>query len=433
MIDKQRVAFHTLGCKLNFSESSAIARQFEEGGFVRVSSNEEADIYIINSCSVTESADKKCRNIIRKLHQKNPKAIVAVIGCYAQLKAEEIAAIEGVDLVVGSDSKGQLFELVRNLSERGKGIIHTCETEQITSFFSAFSSGDRTRSFLKVQDGCSYHCSYCTIPLARGESRSPSIDSVIENAREIASKGIKEVVITGVNTGDFGRGTTENFLSLIEALDKVEGIERYRISSIEPNLLTDEIAQFCHRSSKFQPHYHIPLQAGSDRVLAAMRRRYTTAQFRERIEALRALDSDIFIGIDVIVGFPGEGESEFEECITLLNELGPAFLHIFPYSERPNTDAIHLDDKVSATVKNSRVKRLEALSNRFHYEFCSRFVGKKAKVLIEGTRKGGMMHGYTENYIKVSLPYDKNLIGKIVEVKITEIDNNTCEALATIL
>ncbi len=417
-MSSRRVAFYTLGCKLNFSESSTLAREFEENGFVRVSHREKADIYIINSCSVTDSADKKCRNIIRKLSSSNPNAIVAVTGCYAQLKAEEIAAIDGVDLVVGTNNKGEIFKLVKELSSKGKGIIHTCETAQITSFFNAFSVGDRTRSFLKVQDGCSYHCSYCTIPLARGESRSSTIATVINEATDVAKKGIKEIVITGVNTGDFGRNSGETFLGLLKALDAVEGIERYRISSIEPNLLTDEIIEFCAGSKKFQPHYHLPLQSGSDRVLKLMRRRYNTTLFRERIEALRAHNSGVFIGIDVIVGFPGEGESEFEESYNLLKELRPAFIHIFPYSERANTDAITFAGKVPPAVKNERVKRLEELNRELHNAFCLANVGSRRSILIEGRERGGVMHGYTENYIKVIVPYDKELVGKIVNVEI---------------
>lgn len=421
----KKVSFHTLGCKLNFSESSTLARQFAENGFERVTSPKEiADICVINTCSVTDSADKKCRNIIRKLVTANPDAIIAVTGCYAQLKPAEIAAIEGVDIVVGSDNKGEILSYVKQITAKGKGGIYTCETDEITSFFSSFSSGDRTRSFLKVQDGCSYKCSYCTIPLARGASRNQSIESVIGEAREIANKGIKEIVLTGVNIGDFGRTTNETFLDLVKALDAVEGIERYRISSIEPNLLTKEILEFCHNSSKFQPHYHIPLQAGSDGVLALMRRRYNTKQFADKIEMVKSLDSQVFIGIDVIVGFPGETEQDFEDSYQLLARLKPAFLHLFPYSERANTDAIHYDGKVSPSEKTRRMKRMEELCEKLHYEFCSQFIGKRVKVLVEGMQKGGKVHGYTENYVKVLLPYKKELIGQIVEVEIVEVAQN---------
>ncbi len=420
----KKVAFYTLGCKLNFSESSTIARQFEDNGFIRVSHKDKADIYVINSCSVTESADKKCRNIIRKLSTSNPNAIVAVTGCYAQLKADEIASIEGVDIVVGSNEKGELIRYIKEMGAKGKGVIHTCETEQITSFFNAFSIGDRTRSFLKVQDGCSYHCAYCTIPLARGESRSTTIENIISEAKEIASKGVKEIVLTGVNIGDFGRNSNENFYELIVALDNVEGIERYRISSIEPNLLTDEIMEFCANSKRFQPHYHIPLQSGSDKILHLMRRRYNTNLFRERVEKLRKYNPKTFIGIDVIVGFPGEGDDEFEECYKLLEELKPSYLHIFPYSERPNTDAVSFKGKVSSTTKGERVKRLEALCKELHYRFSLSTIGDQYNVLIEGREKGGYMHGYTDNYIKVLVPFNKECIGKIVRVKILSVSED---------
>ena len=421
----KKVSFHTLGCKLNFSESSTLARQFTDNGFERTTSNkEQADIYVINTCSVTDSADKKCRNIIRKLNKANPEAIIAVTGCYAQLKPSEIAEIEGVDIVVGSNNKGEILSYVQQLTTKGKSAIYTCDTDEITTFFSSFSSGDRTRSFLKVQDGCSYRCSYCTIPLARGTSRNTSIESIINEAEEIASKRIKEVVLTGVNIGDFGHSTGETFIDLIKALDNVDGIERYRISSIEPNLLTKEILDFCHNSSKFQPHYHIPLQAGSDKVLALMRRRYNTAQFAEKINMVKGLDSNVFIGVDVIIGFPGESDDDFEKCFNLLSDLKPAFLHLFPYSERANTDAIHYEGKVSPADKNKRMKRMEELSAKLHYDFCSKFIGKKCKVLVEGMQKGGKVHGYTENYVKVLLPYKKELIGTIIEVEIESVNLN---------
>lgn len=423
MNNSKKVAFHTLGCKLNFSESSTLAREFEQGGFERVTSRGEvADIYVINTCSVTDSADKKCRNIIRKLAHTNPDAIIAVTGCYAQLKPQEVAAIEGVDVVVGSNNKADLFSYVRDMSAKGKGSVHTCESEQISSFFNAFSSGDRTRSFLKVQDGCSYKCSYCTIPLARGESRNAPISSIIKEANEIASKGIKEVVLTGVNIGDFGKTTGESFTELVKALDTVSGVERYRISSIEPNLLTDEIIAFCHNSLKFQPHYHIPLQSGSDKVLGLMRRRYNTSLFRSKIELIREYDPQAFIGIDVIIGFPGESDECFEECYNFLKSLRPAFLHLFPYSERANTDAIHFEGKVSPKAKAERMKRMEELNTQLHYDYCSQFTGCEVEVLVEGIQKGGKMHGYTNHYVKVELPYKKELIGEIVRVRINSVE-----------
>lgn len=421
-MERKKVSFHTLGCKLNFSESSTLARQFTENGFERVTSaKEKADIYVINTCSVTDSADKKCRNIIRKLSHINPEAIIAVTGCYAQLKPTEIANIEGVDIVVGSNNKGEILSYVQRLTSKGKSAIYTCDTDEITTFFSSFSSGDRTRSFLKVQDGCSYKCSYCTIPLARGASRNQSIETIINEAKQIAAKGIKEIVLTGVNIGDFGKSTNETFMELLKALDCVDGIERYRISSIEPNLLTKEILEFCHDSNKFQPHYHIPLQAGSDKILALMRRRYNTTQFAEKIEMVKELDSLVFIGVDVIVGFPGEAVEDFENSYNLLARLKPAYLHLFPYSERANTDAITYEGKVSPSDKLKRMKLMEELCAKLHYDFCRQFEGKECKVLVEGIQKGGNVHGYTENYVKVLLPYKKELIGKIVDVVITEV------------
>lgn len=420
----RKVNFHTLGCKLNFSESSTIARQFEQGGFIRVGANDEADICIINSCSVTAQADKKCRNLIRKLHRKNPNAIIAVTGCYAQLKPHEIAKIDGVDIVLCNNNKGDTYQQVVNLTERGKTKVFSCETDEITTFFAAFSSGDRTRAFLKVQDGCDYCCSYCTIHNARGGSRNIPITQAVELATEIANCGQKEIVVTGVNTGDFGRTTGENFLDLLIALEQVEGIERYRISSIEPNLLTDEIISFCASSPKYQHHFHIPIQCGSNKILAAMRRRYTVERFRERIEAIRKVMPDAFIGIDVITGFPGEGDTEFEECYTFLESIKPSFLHIFPFSERENTPAVELPNKVSPEVSMARAKRLEALSNTMHREFCARYIGSIQKVLFESTERGGMMSGFTGNYLKVKVPYDRNYINKIVEVRLCSMEEN---------
>ena len=424
MSDRLKVAFHTLGCKLNFSETSTLARQFGEHGFERVSSaTGRADIHVVNTCSVTDHADKKCRNIIRRLAKSDPEAIIAVTGCYAQLKAEEIAAIEGVDLVVGNQDKGNLYELVCAAAARGKGAAHVCQSERITSFFNAFSSGDRNRAFLKVQDGCSYNCSYCTIPLARGGSRNSSVETLVREAETIAARGIREIVLTGVNIGDFGRTTGERFFDLIRALEGVEGIERYRISSIEPNLLTDEILEFTHASAKFQPHFHIPLQSGSDKILRLMRRRYNTEMFRQKIEAIRRLRPDTFIGIDVIVGFPGETEEDFMDCYRFLESLGPAYLHIFPYSERANTDAISYEGKVSPQEKADRAHRLDGLCRRLHRDFCRQFTGQRAKVLVEGRQKGGMMYGYTGHYVQAALPYRKELIGTVADVRIESVND----------
>lgn len=420
---KRRVSFHTLGCKLNFSESSTLARQFEEGGFERVGVNDEADICVINSCSVTEHADKKCRNIIRKLHRRNPSAIIAVTGCYAQLKPQEIAAIDGVDIVLGNNDKGDLYKRVVEITSRGAAQIYSCDCEDITRFFAAFSTGDRTRSFLKVQDGCDYKCAYCTIHYARGSSRNMPIAELVAEAEKVAESGLKEIVITGVNTGDFGRTTGEKFIDLLRALNDVEGIERYRISSIEPNLITDEIIEFCAASPKFQHHFHIPLQSGSDRILGLMRRRYTSAKFADRIEKIRSLMPDAFIGIDVITGFPGETEEDFQQTYDLLAHLKPSFLHIFPFSERAGTPAVDMPNKVPSYISTQRVAKLEELCDELHYDFCAQYVGCEDDVLFESTMRGGMMYGYTGNYVRVKAPYRRDLINRISRVKLISIDD----------
>mgnify|MGYP003290727804 CR=1 FL=1 len=431
-MEQKRVSFHTLGCKLNFSESSTLARLFEEGGFERVGVNDAADICVINSCSVTEHADKKCRNIIRKLHRRNPEAIIAVTGCYAQLKPQEIAEIDGVDIVLGNNDKADLYKRVVELTSLGKAQVYSCDCEEISRFFAAFSSGDRTRSFLKVQDGCDYKCAYCTIHYARGSSRNMPIADLVEEAKQVAASGLKEIVITGINTGDFGRTTGESFLDLLRALNDVEGIERYRISSIEPNLLTDEIIEFCAASPKFQHHFHIPLQSGSDRILGLMRRRYTSAKYADRIEKIRSLMPDAFIGIDVIVGFPGETEDDFQQTYDLLERLNPSFLHIFPFSERPGTPAVNMEGKVPSYVSTQRVERLEELSDRLHSAFCTQAVGSQMDVLFESTMRGGMMFGYTGNYIRVKTAYNRDFINKICRVKMLSIDENN-DVLAEIL
>lgn len=416
---KKKVAFYTLGCKLNFSETSTISREFEQGGFEKVKTrNESADIYVINTCSVTDNADKKCRNVIRKLIRTNPNAIVAVTGCYAQLKPQEIAAIEGVDLVIGNNEKGSLAQLVKDVSIKKGAIIHTCDADNLTSFFASFSSNDRTRAFLKVQDGCNYKCTYCTIPLARGASRNISIADIVKEAEQVAAKKQKEIVLTGVNIGDFGRTTSETFYDLIVALDKVEGIERYRISSIEPNLLSDEIIDFCVNSKKFMPHFHIPIQSGSDKILGLMRRRYNTEMFGQKIATLKEKMPDVFIGIDVIVGFPGETDAEFQTTYDLLELLKPAFLHVFPYSERANTPAIEFEGKVTPQKSAERVKILSELSDRLHSEFCARFKGDKRPVLIESSKKGGVMFGFSDNYIKAEVPYEREKIGEITVLEL---------------
>lgn len=411
------VAFVTLGCKLNFSETSTIAQQFLDAGYLRVPQSKPADIYVINTCSVTEHADKKCRQAIRKLHKQNPDAIIAVTGCYAQLKPAEIMAIEGVDLVVGADRKGDVFQLVSQLpAKQGSARSYSCAINEVESIFPAYSHGERTRSFLKVQDGCNYHCSYCTIPLARGKSRNLPISVLVGEAEAIAASGIKEIVLTGVNTGDFGRTTGEDFLDLLKALNAVEGIERYRISSIEPNLLREDIIEWIASGTKFQNHFHIPLQCGSDAVLKVMRRRYTTAMFAEKIAMVRRIMGDVFFGIDVIVGFPGETEEEFNNCYNFLKDtIKPAFIHVFPYSRRANTPAAQMPNQVHEATKTARVEALTTLSNQLHEEYVARHKGTVQQVLFESTQKGGMMYGYTGNYIRVERPYDKNKIGKIID------------------
>lgn len=427
---QKRVSFHTLGCKLNFSESSTIAREFERGGYLRVEPSEPTDVAVINSCSVTEHADKKCRNIIRKIHRRNPNAIIAVTGCYAQLKPNDIAAIDGVDIVLSNNDKGDLYKHVVELQDRGKAEVYSCSVENITRFFAAYSSGDRTRSFLKVQDGCDYKCAYCTIHYARGSSRNMPIADIVEEAKEIAAAGQKEIVITGINTGDFGRTTGEKFIDLLRELDKVEGIERYRISSIEPNLITDEIIEFCAASPKFMPHFHIPLQSGSTKLLGLMRRRYTAERYRERIAKIRSLMPDTFLGVDVIVGFPGEGEEEFMESYRLLEEVGASFLHIFPFSERPGTPAVEMPNKVQSRISTERVARLEELSTRLHREFSQKFLGTEREVLFESTEHEGMMYGYTDNYLRVYAPFNKQIINTICRVKLIDLDsegNISCE------
>ncbi|MBO4767979.1 MAG: tRNA (N(6)-L-threonylcarbamoyladenosine(37)-C(2))-methylthiotransferase MtaB [Bacteroidales bacterium] len=420
----RRIAYVTLGCKLNFSETSTLAREFASRGFVAVPAGEEAEVYVINTCSVTETADKKCRNAIRKFHKLSPDAVIAVTGCYAQLKAEEIAAIEGVSVVAGARDKGRLCDLVEEaLKETSAGRIYNCPIDEVENIFPACSSGERTRTFLKVQDGCDYRCSYCTVPLARGHSRNLPIPVIVEQACRAASEGMKEIVITGVNTGDFGKTTGESFLDLLKALNGVEGIERYRISSIEPNLLTEEILHWIASGTKFLPHFHIPIQSGCDKTLKAMHRRYTSAMFEEKIALVRDIletpqerYTKVFFGIDVIVGFPGETDEDFQATYDLLARVRPAFLHVFPYSRRAGTEAAAMPGQLTAAVKAQRVARLEELSDRLHSDFCAANKGRRAEVLFESRERGGMMSGYTGNYIRVERPYDASLIGRIVEV-----------------
>lgn len=412
-----KVRFHTLGCKLNFAETSTFHRQLLEKGFEEASPSSAADILIINTCSVTADADKKCRNIIRRLIKDNPGAITVITGCYASLSKKEIETIPGVSLVLSNDEKSSLTECVEALA---KGAA----PDPYKSYFGAFSSGDRTRSFLKVQDGCSYRCSYCTIPAARGESRNMSIASVVEDARKVASLGQKEIVLTGVNIGDFGKSTGESFLDLLLVLDSVDGIERYRISSIEPNLLTDEIIDFTASSRKFMPHFHIPLQSGSNSVLQKMHRRYRREKFADRIAKVREKMADAFFGVDVIVGFPTESEQNFQETYDFLSEVRPSFLHVFPFSSRPGTEAASMA-QIPFCEKECRVHTLTSLSNSLHNEFQTRFLGTTRPVLLESEERGGMMSGFTDNYLRVQVPFESSLIGTIVPVNLVSLSGQS--------
>ncbi len=418
------VAFHTLGCKLNFSESSTIARLFEQGGYARVDFDDRPDVCVINTCSVTDQADKKCRNLVRRAKSKNPDAFVAVIGCYAQLKPQEIARIEGVNVVLGANEKFNILEYLDKQPLDGVAHIENGHIKEVKEFIPSFSAGDRTRSFLKVQDGCDYFCSFCTIPLARGRSRNQSVAETVEVAREVATKGIKEVVLTGVNIGDFGQGKGESFLDLIKALDQVEGIERFRISSIEPNLLSDEIIQFVALSSKFVPHLHIPLQSGSDAMLESMRRRYLTNLYRQRIAEIRKTMPDACVGVDVIVGFPGETEEEFEKTVEFIKEIDVNYLHVFTYSERANTTAIRIEDVIPMSTRQARNKILQGVSHKKKRAFYEAQVGSAREVLWESEDHDGFLHGFTENYVKVKRPFDASLANTTERIELTEIDRD---------
>lgn len=421
--DKKAV-YYTLGCKLNFSETSTIARMLKEAGVRTVRKGEKADICVVNTCSVTDTADKKCRQAIHKLIKENPGAYVIVTGCYAQLNPQLIADIEGVDLVLGAEQKGQLFDFVQSLEKKGKGEVHSTATKDIRSFVPSCSRGERTRYFLKVQDGCDYFCSYCTIPFARGRSRNGKIEDLVKQAEEAAAEGGKEIVITGVNIGDFGKTTGESFFDLIKALDKVEGISRYRISSIEPNLLTDEIIEYVSHSRAFMPHFHIPLQSGSDDVLKLMRRRYDTALFASKIEKIRSVLPDAFIGVDVIVGTRGETPEFFEDAYRFIGSLDITQLHVFSYSERPGTQALKIDYVVSPEEKHQRSQRLLALSDEKTLAFYERHIGRTAQVLLEKPKPGMPMHGFTDNYIRVELDADHSLDNHLVEVKLGDFNED---------
>jgi threonylcarbamoyladenosine tRNA methylthiotransferase MtaB len=406
MISGGTVAFHTLGCKLNFSETSTVARQLSEGGFARVNIDESPDVVVINTCSVTDNADSKCRNFVRRSLKSNPIAYIVVIGCYAQLKPEEIAAIDGVDLVLGANEKFNLPSMLVDLSKKASGLgeIRVGEIKEVRDFIPGFSSGDRTRTFLKVQDGCDYFCAFCTIPLARGRSRSGTIAQTLDSARDAIKRGAKEIVLTGVNIGDFGKANGESLLELIKELDKLEGgIERYRISSIEPNLLSEDIIDFVAESTKFMPHFHIPLQSGSDEILSAMRRRYRSDLYRSRVDYIRKKMPQAGIGVDVIVGFPGECDSSFKQTYDFINSLNISYLHVFTYSERPNTTALRIDDVIPVQTRQNRNKMLRILSLKKQREHYENFIGGISKVLIESSEDEDLIFGYTPEYVRVAV------------------------------
>lgn len=421
--DKKAV-YYTLGCKLNFSETSSIGKMLKDVGVRTVRKGEKADICVINTCSVTEIADKKCRQAIHRLTKQHPGAFVVVTGCYAQLKPEQVSNIEGVDLVLGAEQKGELINYLGSLEKHEHGEAITTATKDIRSFAPSCSRGDRTRYFLKVQDGCDYFCSYCTIPFARGRSRNGKIEDLVAQARQAAAEGGKEIVLTGVNIGDFGKTTGETFFDLVKALDQVEGIERFRISSIEPNLLTDEIIEYVAHSRAFMPHFHIPLQSGCDEVLKLMRRRYDTALFASKIRKIKELMPDAFIGVDVIVGTRGETPEYFEKAYEFIRGLDVTQLHVFSYSERPGTQALKIDYVVPAEEKHQRSQRLLALSDEKTKAFYARHIGQKAKVLMEKSKAGMPMHGFTENYIRVELEHDDSLDNHLVQVRMGEFNED---------
>jgi threonylcarbamoyladenosine tRNA methylthiotransferase MtaB len=427
---KKKVAFYTLGCKLNFSETSTIARDLVEEGFERVDFSENADMYVINTCSVTENADKRFKSIVKQAQKSNPNAFVAAIGCYAQLKPEELAAVDGVDLVLGATEKFKIADYVNDLSKNDFGEVHSCEIEEADFYVGSYAIGDRTRAFLKVQDGCDYKCTYCTIPLARGISRSDTLQNVLTNAAEISAKGIKEIVLTGVNIGDYGKGEFGNkkhehtFLDLVKALDGVDGIHRLRISSIEPNLLKNETIDFVAQSNSFVPHFHIPLQSGSDAILKLMSRRYLTNLYVDRVKRIKEVMPHACIGVDVIVGFPGETEAHFLETYNFLNELDISYLHVFTYSERDNTKAVELNGVVPKKVRNKRSKMLRGLSVKKRRAFYEGQLGSIRTVLYESENKEGYIHGFTENYVKVKAPWNPSLVNTLHEVNLTEIDDD---------
>ena len=433
VFQNKKAVYYTLGCKLNFSETSTIGKILKKAGVRTARKGEVADICIVNTCSVTEVADKKCRQAIHRLAKENPGAFIVVTGCYAQLKPGQVADIEGVDLVLGAEQKGDLIKYLGDMQKREHGEAVTTASKDIRKFSPSCERGDRTRYFLKVQDGCDYFCSYCTIPFARGRSRNGSIADIVKQAEEVAAEGGKEIVITGVNTGDFGKSTGENFFELVKALDEVEGIERYRISSIEPNLLTDEIIEFVSKSKRFMPHFHIPLQSGCDEVLKLMRRRYDTALFAEKIQKIKSLMPDAFIGVDVIVGTRGETEEYFEKAYQFIKGLDVTQLHVFSYSERPGTQALKIDHVVSPDEKHERSQRLLAISDEKTKAFYRKHIGREMKVLMEHSKEGVPMHGFTDNYIRVEIKRDNELDNRIITVRLECFNEDETSLVGTIV
>ena len=427
---RKKVAFYTLGCKLNFSETSTIARSFQDEGFDRVDFEEVADMYVINTCSVTDNADKQFKQVVKKALKLNEKEFVAAVGCYAQLKPEELAAVDGVDLVLGATEKFKITDYINDLSKNDMGEVHSCEIAEADFYVGSYSIGDRTRAFLKVQDGCDYKCTYCTIPLARGISRSDTMENVLKNAAEIATQNIKEIVLTGVNIGDYGKGEFGNkkhehtFLELVKNLDTVEGIERLRISSIEPNLLKNETIEFVAQSNTFVPHFHIPLQSGSNAILKKMKRRYLRELYVDRVQKIRELMPHACIGVDVIVGFPGETDELFLETYHFLNELDISYLHVFTYSERDNTEAVDMDGVVPMSVRSKRSKMLRGLSVKKRRAFYESQIGSSRTVLFESENKEGYIHGFTENYVKVKAPWNPDLVNTLHQIVLSKIDDD---------
>lgn len=423
----KKVAFYTLGCKLNYSETSSIGRLFSQAGYDTVDFTDTPDVYVINTCSVTDNADKKCKKVVKEALKVSPNAYVTIVGCYAQLKPKEIAEIPGVDMVLGAAEKFQIIDHINDLTKKAKAEVYNQPVSEANTFVSAYSFGDRTRTFLKVQDGCDYSCTFCTIPLARGASRSDTIENAVEQARQIAASGVKEIVLTGVNLGDFGIRDGERkdkFVDLVKALDEVEGIERIRISSIEPNLLTDEIIEFVSQSKRFVPHFHIPLQSGNNKILGLMRRRYRRELYTERVTKIKELMPDCCIGVDVIVGFPGETREDFIDTYNFINDLDISYLHVFTYSERENTPAAEMHGTVPGSTRAERSKMLHILSDKKRRAFYQTQLGRQAEVLFEGDIKDGFMHGFTRNYVKVKAKYDPVLVNEVKQVILTNISSD---------